>query len=121
MISRRSFETHSPHWAESSDRTSPTVFVGRKDELGLLDSAVRGVQRDEAGHTVVVQGLPGAGKTALLNEYAARLLTANAGGARPIIPVPLQPGAVNALRPPLFRKSTGSFASSSHPTSGAGE
>ena len=82
--------------AESSDRTSPAVFVGREDELGLLDSALRGVQRDEAGHTVVVQGLPGAGKTTLLNEYAARLLTANASAERPIIPVPLQPGAINA-------------------------
>ena len=82
--------------AESSDRTSPAVFVGREDELGLLESAVRGVQRDEAGHTVVIQGLPGAGKTALLNEYAARLLTANASAERPIIPVPLQPGAINA-------------------------
>ena len=82
--------------AESSDRTSPPVFAGREEEFGLLDSAVRGVQRDEAGHTVVVQGVPGAGKTALLNEYAARLLTANVDAERPIIPVPLQPGAINA-------------------------
>ena len=85
--------------AESSDRTSPAVFAGREGEFGLLDSAVRGVQRDEAGHTVVVQGVPGAGKTALLNEYAARLLTANVTAERPIIPVPLQPGAINA--PPV--------------------
>lgn len=85
--------------AESSDRASPAVFAGREQEFALLDSAVRGVQRDEAGHTVVVQGVPGAGKTALLNEYAARLLTANVGAARPILPVPLQPGAINA--PPV--------------------
>lgn len=55
--------------AESSDRTSPAVFVGREDEFDLLDSAVRGVQRDEAGHTIVVQGVPGAGKKALLNDF----------------------------------------------------
>ena len=85
--------------AESSDRASPAVFVGREGEFGLLDSAVRGVQRDEAGHTVVVQGVPGAGKTALLNEYAARLLTASVAAERPVVPVPLQPGAINA--PPV--------------------
>ena len=77
--------------AESSDRASPTVFAGREDEFGLLDSAVRGVRRKESGHTVVIQGVPGAGKTALLHEYAARLLAANDDMEKPTIPVPLQP------------------------------
>ena len=77
--------------AESSDRASPTVFAGREDEFGLLDSAVRGVRRKESGHTVVIQGVPGAGKTALLHEYAARLLAANDDMETPTIPVPLQP------------------------------
>ena len=77
--------------AESSDRASPTVFAGREDEIGLLDSAVRGVRRKESGHTVVIQGVPGAGKTALLHEYAARLLAANDDMETPTIPVPLQP------------------------------
>ena len=82
--------------AKSSDRTSPTVFAGREDEFELLNDAVEGARRDESGHTVVIQGVPGAGKTALLNEYAARLLAASASGEKPIIPVPLQPGDINA-------------------------
>lgn len=77
--------------AESSDRASPTVFAGREDEFGLLDGALRGVRRKESGHTVVIQGVPGAGKTALLHEYAARLLAANDDMEKPTIPVPLQP------------------------------
>ena len=60
--------------AESSDRASPTVFAGREGEFALLGAATRGAQRGEPGHTVVIHGVPGAGKTALLNEYAARLL-----------------------------------------------
>ena len=82
--------------AERSDRASPTVFAGREDEFDLLDVAVRGVQRNEGGHTVVIQGVPGAGKTALLNEYAGRLLTASASTEKPVIPVPLLPGDINA-------------------------
>ena len=82
--------------AERSDRASPTVFAGREDEFGLLDIAVRGTQRNEGGHTVVIQGVPGAGKTALLNEYAGRLLTASDSPQKPVIPVPLLPGDINA-------------------------
>ena len=81
--------------AESSDRASPTVFAGRESEFDLLDAAARGAQRGEPGHTVVVHGVPGAGKTALLNEYAARLL--EAGGQT--IAVPLRPGDLDA--PPV--------------------
>ena len=82
--------------AERSDRASPTVFVGREHEFDLLDLAVRGAQRNEGGHTVVIQGVPGAGKTALLNEYAGRLLTASDSAEKPVIPVPLLPGDINA-------------------------
>ena len=85
--------------AKSSDRTSPTVFAGREGEFALLDDAVNGVRRGESGHTVVVRGVPGSGKTALLNEYAVRLLAANADAARPVIPVPLQAGSLNV--PPV--------------------
>ena len=82
--------------AERSDRASPTVFAGREDEFDLLDIAVRGAQRNEGGHTVVIQGVPGAGKTALINEYAGRLLTAGNSAEKPVIPVPLLPGDINA-------------------------
>ena len=76
--------------AESSDRASPTVFAGREAEFDLLNAAVRGAQRGEPGHTVVIHGVPGAGKTALLNEYAARLLVDGATEG-PTIAVPLRP------------------------------
>ena len=85
--------------ATSSDRASPAVFAGRESELALLNDAVAGAQRGESGHTVVVQGVPGAGKTALLNEYATRLLAANADVARPVIPVPLRSATMSA--PPV--------------------
>ena len=85
--------------AESSDRASPTVFAGREDEFDLLNAAVRGSQRGEPGHTVVIHGVPGAGKTALLNEYAARLLEDSGGMAGPTIAVPLRPGDLDA--PPV--------------------
>jgi len=78
--------------AESSDRASPTVFAGRDDEIRMLDAAVRGTRRGETGHTVVIEGVPGAGKTALLNEYAACLLASNSDMENPIIPVPMRPG-----------------------------
>ena len=85
--------------ATSSDRGAPTVFAGRESEFALLNDAVAGVQRGESGHTVVIQGVPGAGKTALLNEYAIRLLAANADAATPVIPVPLKSATMNA--PPV--------------------
>ena len=85
--------------AESSDRASPAVFAGREDEFKLLDLAVRGTQRGEAGHTVVIHGVPGAGKTALLREYAIRTLAAGDQTERPIIPVPLRPGDLD--NPPI--------------------
>lgn len=85
--------------ATTSDRASPTVFAGREGEFALLNDAVAGVQHGESGHTVVIQGVPGAGKTALLNEYAIRLLAANADVERPVIPVPLKSATMNA--PPV--------------------
>lgn len=81
--------------AESSDRTSPAVFAGREDEFALLGAAVRGVQRGEVGHTVVIRGVPGAGKTALLREYAIRLLARGEETERPVVPVPLRPADVD--------------------------
>lgn len=81
--------------AKTSDRAAPTVFAGRDAEFALLNDAVRGVQSGEKGHTVVIQGVPGVGKTALLNEYATRLLAADADAEKPVIPVPLSSGVLN--------------------------
>ena len=82
--------------AESSDRASPTVFAGRKGEFGLLDAAVRAALRGEPGHTVVIHGIPGAGKTALLNEYARRFQDVDGQTERPTIAVPLRPSDLDA-------------------------
>lgn len=82
--------------ATISDRTSPVIFAGREDEFSLLSGALQGVQRGELGHTVVVQGVPGAGKTALLNEYATRLLTSEDDADRLVVPVPLTPGVLDS-------------------------
>ena len=48
--------------AKASDRAAPTVFAGREGEFALLNDAVQGVQNGEGGRTVVIQGVPGAGK-----------------------------------------------------------
>ena len=85
--------------SRASDRTSPTVFAGREDEISFLNEAVQATCQGEVGHTVVIQGVPGAGKTALLHEYAARLLLTAEQTDRPIIPVPLKSKHLNA--PPL--------------------
>lgn len=47
-----------------------TPFIGRKNELAHLAGAV---ELSSAGRTIVVQGAPGAGKTRLAQELAARM------------------------------------------------
>lgn len=82
--------------AESGDRTPPTVFAGRKDEFALLDAAMRGTRDGDLGRTVVIQGVPGAGKTALLHEHALRVVTDADETGPAIIPVPLRHSDLNA-------------------------
>ena len=82
--------------ADAGDRSAPVVFAGRRDEFALLERAIRGVRNGEEGHTVVVQGVPGAGKTALLGEFAARLLARGAGERNPVIPVKLAATAMDS-------------------------
>ena len=72
------------------------VFAGRADEFALLERAIRGVRSGEEGHTVVIQGVPGAGKTALLGEFAARLLARGADELNPVIPVKLAATAMDS-------------------------
>ena len=82
--------------ADTGDRSAPVVFAGRRDELALLERANRSVRNGEEGHTVVVQGVPGAGKTALLGEFAAQLLARGADGRGPVIPVKLAATALDS-------------------------
>ena len=57
-------------YANALERTSPPVFVGRKDELRTLRTAVELVASDNPrGMTHIVQGVPGAGKSSLCDEF----------------------------------------------------
>lgn len=58
--------------ATHTDRASPVHFAGRGTELDLVLSRAIRAQPGTAGGTIVLQGAPGAGKTALLNEIGAR-------------------------------------------------
>ena len=84
--------------AEASDRAgaAPIVFAGRTEEIALLELAVRGAQRRQVGHTVVIQGVPGVGKTALRDEFATRLLAQDANDRQAVIPVQLDFGALDS-------------------------
>ena len=57
-------------WIEHSERTDPVHFAGRHGELQRV--LVGAPDRPVAGNTIIVQGAPGAGKTALLREAARR-------------------------------------------------
>ena len=60
-------------FADATDRASPLVFVGRERERTRLEKTLDEVRRgDTQGQTLIIQGVPGAGKTALLNELRRR-------------------------------------------------
>ena len=82
--------------ARTSDRTAPTVFAGRDEELALLNDAVQGVREGENGHTVVIHGVPGAGKSALIDEFAARSFVRDASDEGAVVPVILDPGSLDS-------------------------
>ena len=107
--------------AETGDRVSPTVFAGRDDEFDLLDTAVRAVRRGEVGRTVVVSGVPGAGKTALLKEYATRLAGAQRDDDGPIIPVPLRFDEIDAPPAALMQAMDRQLAALAAPDSWRGK
>ena len=92
-----------------NDRSSPVVFTGRDGEFALLERAVRSVQLGGSGSTVVVKGVPGAGKTALMTEYASRLLAVDADAERPVIPVLLRPSDFDTPPATLLRSVDESF------------
>jgi len=61
-------------FADPWDRQSPPVFVGRYDEIGLVEKNCRraldlcGQGRKTGGHIIVFRGAPGAGKSSLLEH-----------------------------------------------------
>ena len=84
-----------------SDRTTPPVFVGRKGELAALALALErtaSAERPPRGMFRVVQGLPGAGKTALCERFLESVDGQQVGGRR-TFGVKLHPGILS--RPPL--------------------
>ena len=63
------------------DRAAPPVFVGRQRELGFLRDTVAAAQSGAEGITAVVQGVPGAGKSALCDRFEKELRGTLAGDA----------------------------------------
>ncbi len=60
--------------AESGERDHPLVFVGRENIVGRIIRATRILPpRGGKGKTFVIEGAPGAGKTALITEVAKQL------------------------------------------------
>ena len=81
------------------ERTSPPVFVGRKGELDALQAAVDLVASDNPrGMTRIVQGVPGAGKSSLCDEFMASVQGRILHGRR-VLCAKLDPS--NLGQPPL--------------------
>ena len=55
------------------DRDAPPVFVGRAEELRFLRETVAAAAAGARGVTAVVQGVPGAGKSALCTQFEQEL------------------------------------------------
>ena len=61
-------------WANVGERGAAVAFVGREAEIDLaIDQLATWRPGTSPGRTVVAQGAPGAGKTALLHEIGQRL------------------------------------------------
>ena len=62
------------HYVNLHERSAPMAFVGRDDILDDLLAAVKttAITEDAKGMTRVVQGVPGAGKTAICDEFIRR-------------------------------------------------
>ena len=97
------------HYVDLHERSAPMAFVGRDEVLADLMSAVKttAANEDAEGMTRVVQGVPGAGKTAICNEFIRRhqneeILWMDQAGRKnkaAMFCVDLSPAALNA--PPL--------------------
>ncbi len=86
-------------FAALGDRRSSPFFAGRKDRMDAVErlcaEALAVARKGEAmgGATQLIQGAPGAGKTALLSEMARRWTNGESphGAAAPV-PVAVFPG-----------------------------
>lgn len=86
-------------YANTLERSSPPVFVGREDELRSLQTAVELVAGDNPrGMTRIVQGVPGAGKSSLCDEFLGAVQGTDVAG-RPVLCAKMDPSVLDA--PPL--------------------
>ena len=86
-------------YASDLERTSPPVFVGREDILDELRFVAERVAADNPrGMTRLVQGVPGAGKSALCDEFMATVQGTELAGRR-VLCAKLDPS--NLAQPPL--------------------
>ena len=86
-------------YANALERTSPPVFVGRKDELDTLRAAVELVAGDNPrGITHIVQGVPGAGKSSLCEEFLGAMQGTDVAG-KVVLCAKMDPGVLDV--PPL--------------------
>ena len=86
-------------YASDLERTSPPVFVGREDILDELRFVAERVAADNPrGMTRLVQGVPGAGKSALCDEFMASVQGTVLAGRR-VLCAKLDPS--NLAQPPL--------------------
>ena len=86
-------------YASDLERTSPPVFVGRKDIIDELRFVAERVAADNPrGMTRLVQGVPGAGKSALCDEFMASVQGTELAGRR-VLCAKLDPS--NLAQPPL--------------------
>ena len=85
-------------FSEQDDRSSAPAFVGRKDVLTSIEGTVRRVAKGHSqGGIRLVYGAPGAGKSALLEEFAKRWRSREADDA----PIPLFVSADDFAEPAL--------------------
>ena len=72
--SQESLQERLSRLADAGERGDPLVFSGRGEEIKRIVRAAGNLPPDGAsGQTFVVEGAPGAGKTALIRELARRL------------------------------------------------
>ena len=91
MADTRAFLEETLSWRK--DRSSPVHFAGRASELSVILSTIANAQPGAAGLTLIVQGAPGSGKTALLREAARRFESAGNRNRAIYIGDPWPPGA----------------------------
>ena len=85
-------------WLEDSDRADgghrEAFFTGRDAEFEMFFRGLRGLAHGRVGgQALVYQGAPGAGKSAMVNEFAAAVEAHSKPGA-PWVPVRLSPGTL---------------------------